>query len=227
MGEHVMTELVLSEAAPEFDEAFRADLNELLRWRRDVRHFKSDPVPRDIVMECLRRAAEGPSVGNSQPWRFVLVDDPARRRVMHDLFLRENGAALADYADYDGDRAQNYARLKLQGLRDAPVQISVFADLGTDAGHGLGARTMPEAKAYSVVSAIQILWLLLRAHGIGLGWLSILPPEEMAGALDMPAHLKFVGHLCIGYPQENHTTPELVRQGWQDRLPFEEFLFQR
>ncbi len=219
-----MSEYVLSDAAPDFDEAFRADLNELLRWRRDVRHFKSDPVPRDTLMECLRRAAEGPSVGNSQPWRFVLVDDPVRRRALRDLFARENAAALADY---DGARAENYARLKLQGLRDAPVQISVFADLETDVGHGLGARTMPEAKAYSVVSAIQILWLLLRAHGIGLGWLSILPPEEMAGALDMPAHLKFVGHLCVGYPKEDRTTPELVREGWQDRLPLEEFLYQR
>lgn len=214
----------MADSAPTFDEEFRFELRELLRWRRDVRHFKSDPVPRDTLMECLRRAAEGPSVGNSQPWRFVLVDDPARRRALHDLFTQANAEALAEY---DGDQAENYARLKLQGLRDAPVQMSVFADLGTAVGHGLGSRTMPEAKAYSVVSAIQILWLMLRAHGIGLGWLSILPPEKMASTLDMPAHLKFVGHLCIGYPKEDHETPELVREGWQDRLPLEEFLFQR
>jgi 5,6-dimethylbenzimidazole synthase len=210
--------------APTFDEDFRFELKELLRWRRDVRHFKSDPVPRDILMECLRRAAEGPSVGNSQPWRFVLVDAPVRRQALYDLFREANADALAAY---DADRAENYARLKLQGLRDAPVQLSVFADVETDVGHGLGSRTMPEAKAYSVVSAIQILWLMLRAHGIGLGWLSILPPEKMAGALDMPAHLKFIGHLCIGYPAEDHDTPELVREGWQDRLPLADCLFQR
>ncbi len=204
---------------------FFEQLKDLMLWRRDVRHFKSDKIPpQEEIMECLAMACKGPSVGNSQPWRFVLVDDVTRREDIYSLFKQTNSEALENYK---GEKANQYAQLKLQGIKDAPVQISVFADIGTSVGHGLGSQTMPESKAYSVVAAIQILWLLLRAKGIGLGWVSILPPLEMAQTLEIDDSLTFIGHLCIGYPKEESMTPELVKEGWQDRLPPEEFIIRR
>lgn len=154
-------------AGPVFDEAFREKLFDLSKWRRDVRHFKSDPVDEQIIIDCLEEATHAPSVGNSQPWRFVFVEDPKKRIRLAEYFEQENEQALKSYSE---ERAGIYAKLKLEGIRQAPVQISVFADTGTKVGYDLGSRSMPQSKIYSVVAAIQVLWFLLRSYGVGLGW---------------------------------------------------------
>ena len=146
---------------PNFDEAFRAEFADLLRWRRDVRRFRSDPIDGEVVDGLLAIAALAPSVGNSQPWRFVKVDDPARRATVRADFEACNKDALGDYS---GDKARIYAGLKLAGLDAAPVQLAVFTDLATASGHGLGQATMPETLAYSVVGAINALWLAARSR---------------------------------------------------------------
>ena len=199
-----------------FDDAFRSDLTALLRWRRDVRRFRRDPLPEGALDRLLATACLAPSVGLSQPWRFVTVDDPRRRAALRDLFARCNAEAAAGYA---AERGELYAALKLAGLDDAPVQVAVFADRTTAVGHGLGRRTMPEMADYSVVTAIHTLWLAARAEGIGLGWVSILDPDAVAGILDVPAHWRFIGHLCIGYPEREAETPELERAAWERRRP--------
>jgi 5,6-dimethylbenzimidazole synthase len=129
-----------------------------------------------------------------------------------------NGEALRAYA---GERAALYARLKLEGLREAPVHLAVFCDEAGVGGHGLGRRTMPETLHYSVVGAVQILWLAARAQGLGVGWVSILTPDVVRTALGIPKAWRLVAYLCIGYPVEEHLDPELVRHGWQDRLPLD------
>lgn len=207
-----------------FDDAFRAGLAALLEWRRDVRRFRRDPLPAGALDRLLAVACRAPSVGLSQPWRFVVVEHPGRRAAIRDLFARCNGEAGAGYA---GARAQSYAALKLAGLDDAPVQLSVFADRDTPVGHGLGRRTMPEMVDYSVVTAIHTLWLAARAEGIGLGWVSILAPGDMAGLLDVPASWRFIGHLCLGYPEAEADTPELDRAGWDRRRPSAEAVLRR
>ncbi len=117
----------------------------------------------------------------------------------------------------DPDRAALYARLKLAGLDDAPVQIAVFSDRGTAQGAGLGRLTMPETLDYSVVTAVHTLWLAARAEGLGLGWVSILDPARMAEILEVPETWVFIGHLCIGYPVQEDDTPVLEREGWEHR----------
>ena len=199
---------------PTFDAHFRAQFETLLRWRRDVRRFRRDALPPGLLDRLLALATLAPSVGNSQPWRFARVDEPSRRRAIRENFIARNAEALASYA---GERAALYARLKLAGLDEAPVHLAVFVDEGTPVGHGLGRRTMPETLAYSVVGAIAALWLAARAHGVGLGWVSILDAEDAARALDVPAAWRLVAYLCLGYPQEEHLDPELERHGWQAR----------
>ncbi len=203
---------------PQFDAAFRAKLVDLFRWRRDVRRFRPDPVDPELVRELLALADLAPSVGNAQPWRFVLVEDRERRRRVREHFLEVNARALARYR---GERAALYARLKLEGLDRAPVQIAVFCDEATRQGHGLGRPTMPETLCWSVVLAIGQLWLAARAHGLGLGWVSILEPEAVGRLLEVPATWRFVAWLCLGHPQEEHLDPELERAGWQARTPLE------
>jgi 5,6-dimethylbenzimidazole synthase len=208
----------------EFDDDFRARLRDLIAWRRDVRRFRRDLPPAGVVERLLELAALAPSVGLSQPWRFVLVEEAARRAAVRADFERCNAEALGAYA---GERAQRYASLKLAGLDEAPVHLAVFADRATPQGHGLGRRTMPEMAEYSVVMAIHTLWLVARAEGLGLGWVSILDPAAMTQILDVPPDWIFLGYFCLGYPQSETVTPELQREGWEQRRPWQEFLLRR
>ena len=169
-----------------FDAAFQARFGQLLAWRRDVRRFRSDTVPEELLASLLELTRLAPSVGNCQPTRWARVDDSSRRAAIAANFEAANRAALATY---DGERAQTYARLKLEGLREAPVHLAVFCDEETPQGHGLGARTMPQTRRYSAICALHTFWLAARMHGLGVGWVSILDPSDIPAILDIPARL--------------------------------------
>ena len=196
--------------------AFRAELADLMRWRRDVRRFRSDPVAADVLARCLAAFGLAPSVGLSEPWRVIVVESAAARAAALANFEAANAQALAGYA---GEKARLYSALKLSGIREAPVQLAVFCADGTPQGAGLGAATMPEARAYSVVGAISLFWLAARAEGLGVGWVSILDPVLLARDLDVPADWRLIGYLCVGWPETLADTPELEQIGWERRAP--------
>jgi 5,6-dimethylbenzimidazole synthase len=208
----------------DFDDAFRARLRELLIWRRDVRRFRPGPLPAGTLERLIELACLAPSVGLSQPWRFVIVDDAERRRAVLENFRSANADALKAY---EGDLAARYARLKLAGLEEAPAQLAIFADAATPAGHGLGRRTMPEMAEYSVVAAIVTLWLAARAEGIGMGWISILTPAGINALLDVPEAWRLIGYFCLGFPQGDDVSPELERAGWEQRQDASAFVLKR
>ncbi|APT57848.1 5,6-dimethylbenzimidazole synthase [Roseomonas gilardii] len=210
--------------APRFDDAFRAELAALFRWRRDVRHFRRDPLPDGLLERLLEQANLAPSVGLSQPWRFVTVEDTARRAAIRADFARCNALALAGQTE---ERAGLYARLKLAGLEEAPCHLALFAERDPAQGHGLGRETMPETVAYSAVMALHTLWLAARAEGVGLGWVSILDPAEVRRVLDVPEGWLFIGYLCLGWPEAEEAAPELERLGWERRRPVAERLLRR
>ncbi len=198
------------------DAGVMAGLERLLRWRRDVRHFRTDPLPDGAMDELLELASLAPSVGHAQPWRFVRVQTPSLR------------TALADHADGEAARAESalagddarlalYRSLKLHGLREAPEILAVFSDDGPDTGFGLGIATMPEALAYSTVMAIHTLWLVARARGIGLGWVSIVDPAVVGPLLGAAERWRLIAVLCLGYPVAPSSVPELEQRGWQAR----------
>lgn len=197
---------------PTFSEKFQVELEDLFRWRRDVRRFRPDPLEPGTLEHLVHMASLAPSVGYSQPWRFVLVKDPELRQKVRQNFAECNREALASY---EGEQAKTYAGLKLSGLDRAPIQLAVFCDLSTATGHQLGRRTMPEMLEYSVVLACHTLWLAARACGIGVGWVSILDPEKLSADLDIAKEWKLVGYFCIGYPEEEHLDPELSRYQWE------------
>lgn len=209
---------------PVFDSRFRAQLRDLLVWRRDVRSFRPDPLPDGMLERLLDLACLAPSVGLSQPWRFVIVDDPARRRAIRANFESANAEALLAQAS---ERRARYARLKLAGLDVAPCHVAVFADRETEQGYQLGRRTMPDTIAYSAVLAVHVLWLAARAEGIGLGWISILDPERVATNLDVPSAWTFIGYLCLGHPVAEDDVPALERASWEVRRPLADFLVRR
>lgn len=210
--------------ASQFDAAFRARLRDLLLWRRDVRRFRPDPLREGVLENLIELACLAPSVGLSQPWRFVIVEDDARRAAVRDNFAACNAQALSAQVP---ERAGLYARLKLAGLGEAPVHFAVFADRTTTQGHGLGRRTMPEMIEYSAVTAVHTIWLAARAQGIGLGWISILDPTAIAAILDVPAEWKLIGYFCLGYPEAEDTLPELEAAGWEERAPLSSAIIRR
>ncbi len=190
-------------------------LQNILMWRRDVRHFRTDPVP-ESMMEKLQEALElAPSVGNARPWRVLRVQSPERRAAIRAEFLRCNTEA-AD--SYDATTREEYLKLKLAGLDNAPEQLAVFTAPDPEEGRRLGRRTMPETLQQSTSMAIFSMWLTARSHNLGVGMLSILDPARVSEILDAPDHWEFTAYLCLGYPEFEDDTPLLHRAGWQENV---------
>jgi 5,6-dimethylbenzimidazole synthase len=208
----------------EFGQAFRDQLAELFAWRRDVRRFRPDPVAPELIRRLLGQTGLAPSVGLSEPWRFVMVESAEARAATLANFEATNAEALACYS---GEQQELYATLKLTGMRDAPVQIAIFCDEETPQGSGLGAQTMPEMRRYSVVCAVMQLWLAARAEGLGAGWVSILDPDRLTRDLAVPVGWRLIAYLCLGWPEEEHADAELERAGWEDRLGVENRILTR
>src|SRR6056297_3779559 len=205
----------------DFSPDFQNRLRDLMRWRRDVRRFRSDPVDEDVLAACLDSFCLAPSVGLSEPWRIIRVESAAARAAALENFNQANDAALSGYS---GEKARLYSTLKLSGMKESPVQLAIFCDESTDKGAGLGAGTMPEMRRYSVVGAITQFWLAARAHGLGVGWVSILDPDRLNADLDIPDSWALVGYLCVGWPEAENEAPELEHEGWDARrghLPLE------
>lgn len=209
---------------PDFSEEFRHQFQTLLEWRRDVRRFRTDSVPAETLDRLLHLADLAPSVGNSQPWRIVLVESAENRAKVIETFEAENEVAAQNYSN---EKAAQYRQLKLAGLKEAPVHLAIFSDEDPEQGHGLGRSTMHETLAYSTVSMIHTFWLAARAEGIGMGWVSILDPQKVSRILQVDDTWRLVAYLCVGFPEEEHIDPELERTGWQSRSPLETRLFRR
>ncbi len=205
-----------------FDESECRAVYRAIRERRDVRRgFLPEPMPDDLLNRLLDAAHNAPSVGLMQPWRFIVVRDIGVRRTIHKIFLDANQSALSDY---EGERQQNYIGLKLEGILEAPQNLCIVCDPHSSQGHKLGRRTMPETALYSAVCAVQNLWLAARAEGIGVGWVSILEPNLLRGALKIPEHITPVAYLCLGYVDAFAAEPDLERAGWEKRTPLKSVL---
>jgi 5,6-dimethylbenzimidazole synthase len=211
-------------APPQFDAKSKDDFETLLRWRRDVRHFKADAVEPKMLDALLRKAFSAPSVGLSQPWRFVVVESPELRAKVAENFQKAREAEEEGVPAHL--RAQHHLA-KLEGLREAPLHLAAFTDPGTSRGHGLGISTMPEALSYSTVMAVHTLWLAAKLEGLGLGWVSILEPAEIGKILSVPAHWNLTAYLCLGYPAFESTQPDLEAVGWEKRQDEANFIFRR
>ncbi len=194
----------------------RAALYAVLDARRDVRRYRPDPVPADLLERVLSAGHQAPSVGHSQPWRFLVVKDPA---------LREQAAWMADQerlsqaAMLEPHAARQLLDLQLEGIREAPLGVVVCCDRRVPAAGVLGRATFPDSDLWSCACAIQNLWLAARSEGLGLGWVTLFDPDALAGLLGLPADVVTLGWLCLGWPDERPPSPGLERAGWSHRQP--------
>jgi 5,6-dimethylbenzimidazole synthase len=199
-----------------FNEADREAVYRVIAERRDVRRgFLDEPLPDELIGRLLAAAHSAPSVGLMQPSRFIVIREQAIRKAVFQIFETANRRALDSY---NGERAERYAELKLEGIREAPQNLCVLCDRANERGHGLGRQTMPETAIYSTVCAIQNLWLAARSEGVGVGWVSILDPAEIYRLLNIPDHLTLVAYLCFGYVAGFASEPDLERFGWEKRV---------
>jgi 5,6-dimethylbenzimidazole synthase len=198
-----------------FSEAEKAGFYRAIFERRDCRRFCPDPIPDEILIRILEAAHHAPSVGFSQPWDFILIRDANVRERIHSAFLRANAEAEKLF---EGERGQQYSRLKLEGIRESAINICVTCDRGRFGPVVLGKTCQADMDLYSTVCAVQNLWLAARVEGIGVGWVSIIHPEELSAILKLPARVVPVAYLCLGYVEKFAPEPELQTAGWLPRL---------
>ncbi len=194
----------------------QAALARVIAGRRDIRRFRPDAVPDELLEELLRAAHQAPSVGHSQPWRFVVVRDPQTRVRAASL---ADSARIAQASLLDAESARQLLDLDLEGIREAPLGLVVCCDRRAPAAGVLGRATFPDADMWSCAASIQNLWLTARAHGLGVGWVTLFDPVDLLSLVCAPPGVAALGWLCVGWPDERPPAPGLERRGWSSRQP--------
>ncbi len=207
----------------EFSNSDSNVLQDIILHRRDVRgnRFLDRPIPKEALDKILFAAVHAPSVGFSQPWEFVIVRDQQKKSAIKASF---NVAKKQEQQEFQGAKQNQYGKLKLEGIHEAPLNIAVFYK---PSDHPvLGQSKMKEAGLYSVVCAVQNMWLMARALNIGLGWVSILEPAKVKIILNAPQENQLVAYLCLGYVDYFYQNPELERRNWQQRKDLSSLVFE-
>jgi 5,6-dimethylbenzimidazole synthase len=206
-----------------FSEAERQAIYRVMRARRDVREFRPDPIPFEVLRRILEMAHYAPSVGFMQPWNFILITSLDVRRQIKQLFEARNAQEVTQIED--AQRKHLYGQLKLEGILEAPVNLAVTCDHRRDSPFVLGRGPMPQTDLYSTCLAIENIWLAARAEGVGVGWVSIFEQQAVENLLQLPPGVELVAYLCVGYPREFRDRPLLEEVGWKERLPLEELIY--
>jgi len=205
-----------------FSEAERQAVYKTIRERRDVRRFLSDPIDDETLMRLLKAAACAPSVGYMQPWNFLVVRDGDVRKQVHRAFVEANDEAKAMFP---GDRGNQYAALKLEGILECGVNLLVTCDRSRFGPVVLGRTCQPDMDLFSTVCAVQNFWLAARSEGIGVGWVSIIKPEALNAIFHLPESVVPIAYLCVGHTDIFAAEPELKTKGWLPEIPLSELIF--
>lgn len=196
------------------------DFYEVLERRRDVRsEFNGKPVDEAQLYRVLAAANRAPSVGMSQPWDFVLVDDVDARAKFHEHVIAERDTFRASLP---ADRRETFDRIKIEGIRESSLGIVVTHDQSRGGDYVLGRHAIAETGLYSTCLAIQNLWLAATAEDLGVGWVSFYREEFLRELLGIPAHIRPIAWLCIGHVTHLEAVPDLERLGWRSRRSVEE-----
>jgi len=207
------------EAEAELSEVAKQAVYDVIRLRRDVRHFQPDREVSEVVLTRILSAAHAaPSVGLSQPWGFLLVRSRVVRERIRESFLR---CRELEAARFSPERRAAYLAHRLEGILDASLNVCVAVDLRERPEPVLGTTAQPESLRASTCCAVQNLWLAARAEGIGVGWVSIVELEVLRTELALPAGVEPVAYLCLGHPCAFRERPMLEETGWSTRRPLE------
>ncbi len=211
-----------STAAPlAFSEAEREAVYRAIHERRDMRHFSGGTVADDVLQRLLTAAHHAPSVGFMQPWRFIRVRNLSLRASVHALVEQERVLT----AQALGEREDEFMKLKVQGVLESAEVLVVVLPPGREQ-HVFGRRTLPQMDLASAACAIQNLWLAARAEGLGMGWVSIFDPLQLAALLQMPEGSQPIAVLCLGPVHAFYDQPMLQAEKWARRAPLADLVFE-
>lgn len=205
-----------------FSEAEKQAVYRAIEQRRDIRRFRSEQISDDILQRILQAAAHAPSVGYMQPWNFLLISNAQIRSDIHNAFMVANDEAKEMFAD---ERKDAYAALKLEGITESALNICITCDRSRFGKVILGRTCQPDMDLYSSVCAVQNLWLAARAEGVGVGWVSIIKPEDLQRILHLPKNVVPIAYLCVGYTDDFASEPELKTSGWLPEIPLADLIY--
>lgn len=200
-----------------YEAADRETVHRVIADRRDVRRFRPDAVPDDVLGRVLEAAHRAPSVGLMQPWRLIVIRALDTRMAVRRLAQRER---LRQAHKFD-ERTRHFLDQKVEGVVEAPLGLCVCCDHGHPDVEVLGRGTIPDTDIYSAACAVENLWLAARAEGLGVGWVSFYRPEDLRALLGIPTRASPIAYLCIGWPDERPVRPGLEAAGWSSRMTLE------
>jgi len=190
--------------------------------RRDVRsEFEPTEIPDDVLHRIITAAHHAPSVGFMQPWDFIVIKSNESKEKIKAGFDLAHAQSAAMFSD---EKSQQYSRLKLEGIVEAPIGICVTCDRNKTGEIVIGRTINNEMDLYSSVCAVQNLWLAARAENVGLGWVSIIHNDVLRKTLNIPQHIEIIAYLCLGYVSHFKDKPELELLGWLPRRDIKDVL---
>jgi len=204
-----------------FTKAERETVYRVIHERRDMRHFRPEPIDKSVLLRLLSAAHEAPSVGLMQPWRVIRITDSTVRADIKQLVEDERLVTAKALAE----REDEFMQLKVEGINDC-AELLVMSLSDQREQHVFGRRTMPEMDLASVACAIQNMWLAARAEGLGMGWVSLFDPDKLATLLNLPSGAKPVAILCLGHVEAFYPNPMLEMQAWRQRISLDDVLFE-
>jgi 5,6-dimethylbenzimidazole synthase len=206
-----------------FSDEERETIYKVIATRRDIRSFKTDPIPKDAVVRILEAAHHAPSVGFMQPWNFILIESAEVKAKLAWAADKER-KALAIH--YEGDtRASQFLGLKIEGLKEAPLTICVTCDPSRGGSHVLGRNSIPETDMMSTACAIQNMWLASCVEGLAMGWVSFYKKSDVRDILTIPQHIDPVALISIGYTDVYPKAPILETANWEKRQSLKNLVF--
>lgn len=203
-------------------DAWRRGLYETISRRRDMRSFLPNPIPAETLARILSAANQAGSVGFSQPWNFLVVENLEIRREVRVHVETERLRAAEMFGE---ERRTTYLSYKLEGILDAPINVCVTCDKERFGPAVIGRNTIPETAVYSTCCAIQNFWLAARAEGVGVGWVSIMEPSVLRKILGIPERIVPVAYLCVGFVERFPERPTFETTGWLPRIPLHDLVF--
>lgn len=194
-------------------------LAHIIASRRDIRgnNFSSEAIEEELLKQIIEAGLHAPSVGYSQPWKFVIIEKKSIKEQIYENYKEEYAKSTSSFKE-----RPIYETLKLEGIKEAPVNIAMFYQKSK--GAILGQTSQKKMGEYSVVCAIQNMWLMARSLNIGMGWVSILKPKKVRKILGVSKEYKLVGYLCVGYVKEFPKEPELKTLKWEEQKKYQEIV---
>lgn len=204
-----------------FNNTDREAVYRAIAERRDMRHFNPDPIDQNILQRLFYAAWQAPSVGLMQPWRMIRITDKSVRHAIHKIVESER----LQTAKALGEHETEFLQLKVEGIKEC-AEVIVMSLMDKREPHIFGRRTLPEMDLASVACAIQNMWLAARAEGLGMGWVSLFEPKQLAGLLAIPDGACPVAILCLGHVDHFYQQPMLEQENWRQRQPLEQLIFE-